>query len=261
MRNRRMPFWVSGIHVRDGREQSQARRSVRGPSLERHRAPVAAPPDHRVGRARGLHERRDALGVVLTVGVEHQDGLRPLTLAQQCPYPGRYGAALAAVVTEREHIDALVLRQGRERAGDLGRRPVVHQNEPVDVAQRRAGDLGGPARGEHGHDRGDRGRPRPQRQGAGAPALGDDQGDQRDQRGGAQPKDGPVAAGELDGDAGDRQRECGGHARGRRRRRRCSCPPPPRARSARSRRSRARSGGRRRSRRWRAGGRPRRAWR
>ena len=54
-------------------QKPDAGRAIANPPAERHRAAVAPLADHDVRFAGGVEERRDALRVVLAVGVEHHD--------------------------------------------------------------------------------------------------------------------------------------------------------------------------------------------
>ena len=64
--------------------------------------------DDDVASARGVHEGGDALRVVLTVGVEHDDRVGRRRRPEQQFDTGVHGTPLASVVAEANHLDALV---------------------------------------------------------------------------------------------------------------------------------------------------------
>ena len=208
-----MPFWLSGTQVRA--PASSARLAARLPSAgDRHGAAVPAVADDHVGASARLDERRNALGVVLPVGVEHHDRLGRIGVGQQLRRAGRHRAALAAVFTasRRMRTRSSPASASSER-GNLRRGAVVHQHDLVHVAQRGPRDVHRALRGEHRDDRCDaagRGR-----------AVGGGCGAGRARRAASgtsatsavppEPEHGAVAAAQLNGHAGERQRRRRGH--------------------------------------------------
>ena len=73
------------------------------------------------------HEVGDQLRGVLAVGVEDDHGIR--IGAQRGLDPGGHRGALAVVAAEAHDLHARVARGVLEEGGDLGRGPVVHQDE------------------------------------------------------------------------------------------------------------------------------------
>jgi hypothetical protein len=98
------------------------RQRVREPPRQRHGAGALPGPEHHVGAIEsGSHERWNALGRVLTVGVQRDHGVEvPKRLesgAQRC--------TLAAIARERDHTDARIARHLR---GGIARAVVHHQH-------------------------------------------------------------------------------------------------------------------------------------
>ena len=150
MRNSRIPFWVSGTHVRAAPSSAEARRAVGDPAGERHRAALAAIADHDVGAPARLDEGGEALGIVLPVGVEHDDRLRrTASPTARSATPAATALPLPPFASRAQDAHAAVAGEPVEGAGDGVGGTVVHQHHLVDVAQAGARHLDRPVRGEH----------------------------------------------------------------------------------------------------------------
>ena len=227
-----MPFCESRSRRRTTRLSAHARDGVREPARAACCRRAGGRRSRRRLRSAAATKRRDQLGRMLAVGVEHDHGVGA-SRSSAASTPAATAVPLprfAPMRTSRTRGSrAAVLELG----GDLGRRAVVDQDDLVGVAQRAGRDLGdavGAVHGDHRREPLDR-RPAVRRDGLAAP-LGPGE---RHERGEPERRPSRAARGRTRwrrSAARPRAARRWSRSRAPRRRRRRSDPPARRGRSA-----------------------------